>query len=245
MADTYTLIEKITVGAGGASSVTFTSIPQTYTDLVIKASVRGSNSIDYQYADMIFNSNTSNYSNRFLEGTGASAVSYTSATTSVQFPIGDGNTATASTFGNAEVYIPNYTGSANKSVSIDTVSENNATTARTVLGAGLWSNTSAITSIQLTATNSTSFLQYSTFYLYGVSSAAVDAPATGGDIIQFDGTYWYHTFLSSGTFTPKKNLTGRWRRRWRRNRRWWRSGRSSLYCYRNRWRRIIRISFVT
>ena len=40
MADTYTLISSVTVGAGGASSIDFTSIPATYTDLLVKFSLR-------------------------------------------------------------------------------------------------------------------------------------------------------------------------------------------------------------
>jgi hypothetical protein len=54
-------------------------------------------------------------------------------------------------------------------------------------------------------------LQYSTFYLYGVSklgtTPAIVPYATGGDTIMTDGTYWYHAFTSSGTFTPTKGLS--------------------------------------
>jgi hypothetical protein len=56
-----------------------------------------------------------------------------------------------------------------------------------------------------------SFVQYSTFYLYGVAALgttpAIVPYATGGDTIMTDGTYWYHTFVSSGTFTPAKALS--------------------------------------
>jgi len=76
---------------------------------------------------------------------------------------------TASTFGNGQVYIPNYAGSNNKSTSADTVSEDNATLAYSALTAGLWSNTAAITSITIAAV--TNFAQYSTAYLYGISNA--------------------------------------------------------------------------
>jgi hypothetical protein len=77
------------------------------------------------------------------------------------------------------------------------------------LTAGLWSLTNAITSIGFTCT--TNFSEYSTFYLYGVAklgtTPAIVPYATGGDTIMTDGTYWYHTFVSSGTFTPQKSLS--------------------------------------
>jgi hypothetical protein len=60
-------------------------------------------------------------------------------------------------------------------------------------------------------TGSTAFVQYSTFYLYGVAklgtTPAIVPYATGGDTIMTDGTYWYHAFTSSGTFTPAKGLS--------------------------------------
>jgi hypothetical protein len=60
-------------------------------------------------------------------------------------------------------------------------------------------------------TGNTYFVQYSTFYLYGVAALgttpAIVPYATGGDTIMTDGTYWYHTFVSSGTFTPAKAIS--------------------------------------
>jgi hypothetical protein len=122
----------------------------------------------------------------------------------------DPSSATASTFASADIYIPNYTSSDYKSISIDTVTEKNATDAYMRLTAGLWSNTAAITSIGLNCSASGNFVQYSTFYLYGVAklgtTPAIVPYATGGDTIMTDGTYWYHTFISSGTFTPAKAI---------------------------------------
>ena len=214
----YVLLEKITVGAAGASSVTFSGIPQTgYTDLVVKASVRSTSSYggaDSMVDDMqlIFNgSSVANYSSRRLAGDGSGTTSTTfSSVTSMQFFYIDGSGATASTFGNTEIYIPNYTSANYKSLSAETVGENNATKAYMNILAGLWSNTSAITSTTLSLVNG-SFAQYSTFYLYGVAklgtTPAIVPYATGGDTIMTDGTYWYHAFLSSGTFTPAKGLS--------------------------------------
>jgi hypothetical protein len=211
----YVLLEKIVVGAAGASSVTFNSIPQTgYTDLAIKCSVRGLVSALNVPLGVRFNGDSgANYRNLAIQGSGASAISY-SQTGQTSFNIGNGTgaTATANTFGSTDVYIPNYTSSNQKSISADDAMENNATTAYNTLTASLWSGTAAITSISIADySGSTSFGQYSTFYLYGVAklgtTPAIAPKATGGDTIMTDGTYWYHAFKSSGTFTPAQGLS--------------------------------------
>lgn len=113
-----------------------------------------------------FNGSTSSFTSRYIEGNGATA---SSATDTRYFGSVTGATTTASTFSNVSVYIPNYTSSNNKSYSIDSTVENNGTTAFAALIAGLWSNTAAINQITITlATGSTTFVQYSTFYLYGI-----------------------------------------------------------------------------
>jgi hypothetical protein len=168
---TYNKIASVTVGAGGASSIEFTSIPSTtYTDLVIKASTDNDAASVAGGIYVEFNGSTSNLSSRYLFGTGSAAGSATDNTVIFGYTSG---TVTASTFGSLEIYIPNYSGSSNKSVSMDSVFENNATEGRQALTAGLWSNTAAITSIKLrTVNNSTSaaanFVQHSTATLYGI-----------------------------------------------------------------------------
>jgi hypothetical protein len=207
--ETMVLLEKIVVPSAGASSVTFTSIPQSYTDLKIVVSARGSSSGTFENYILSVNGAQTNLSGRHLYGTGSAAGSgsYSSGDGSI-FSIP--NNVTANTFGSAEIYITNYSGSSNKSMSIDNVSENNATAGQQNMQAELWANTAAITSLTLAVSSSASFVQYSTFYLYGIAKQGVtptNAPAaTGGDSIVFDGTYWIHTFTSSGTFTPKKSL---------------------------------------
>jgi len=168
MATTYTLISSVTVGSGGTATISFTSIPQTYTDLMLVASTRtdrASNINDELY--VTFNSNTSSYSWRRLLGENSG--SSDSGSTRTVF-ITDASTSTASVFGSGSIYIPNYTGSTNKSYSIDSIQENNATNAARQLVAGLWSNTAAITQIDLTSSTSSNFVQYSTAYLYGISN---------------------------------------------------------------------------
>ena len=171
---TYTLIASTTVGSGGASSIDFTSIPATYTDLVLKVSGRGSVVAINGVVLLEINGLTSGYTARSLYGNGASAASDTnpySATNKLFAGENTGASSTASVFGSAEIYIPNYAGNTAKSVSSDSVSENNATTAYTVLAASLSSNTSAITSIKIYPYTSTTWVQYSTAYLYGIKSS--------------------------------------------------------------------------
>ena len=178
MANTYTLIASSTAGAGGTTAFDFTSIPSTYTDLLIKWSARQDLGAVAASDFIYINGSQTSYSGRWLEGNGASASSYSyTGNFTYANAEGDGASATANTFANAELYIPNYAGSSYKSMSSDSVMENNATTAYAVLGANLWSNTAAITrvTISTSATNVTGgaqkFVQYSTAYLYGVKSS--------------------------------------------------------------------------
>ena len=170
MPNTFELIASSTVGSGGAASIDFTSIPSTYTDLVLDVSLRTSQAVNANGCNLKFNGSTTSYSERALFGSGASAASLNDAGTSIFFWYIDGASSTASTFGNASMYIPNYAGSNYKSVSTDAVTENNGTTAYAFLNAGLWSNTAAINQITITAASGT-LIEYSTAYLYGVKNA--------------------------------------------------------------------------
>jgi len=166
MANTYTAIATVTVGSGGAASIDFSSIPATYTDLQLLVSIREETSAS-AVVFMKFNNTTANRSERYLQGNGSTAVSGTTAV--LQF-IACQPTDTANTFGNASIYIPNYAGSNYKSVSSDSVSENNATGAFSRLVAGLWSDTSAINQITIT-TDTGDVAQYSTATLYGIKNS--------------------------------------------------------------------------
>lgn len=210
MADNYVLLEKIVVGATAVASVTFNSIPQTgYTDLVIKTSPRRDSASGSGAMSIEFNGLSTNLSTRALVGTGTT--SQTDTYTFLRAGSVGNSTDTANTFESSEIYIPNYASSNYKSVLVDDVQENNTAGAFQNLISGLWASTAAITSIRLFPTSGANFVQYSSFSLYGVAKKNVTpviAPfATGGDVIQSDGTYWYHAFRSSGTFTPLKALS--------------------------------------
>ena len=167
MANTFIKIAAVTVGAGGASSIDFTSIPATYTDLIVKISARNTSSGDWFHLN--FNGSTANFSGRQLFGTGGGVFSYTKTDGTEAF-LNNNSSTTTSTFSNSEIYIPNYAGSTNKSFSIDSVTENNGTTAYAVLYAGRWSQTAAITSLTFTP-NANNLAQYSTATLYGIKNS--------------------------------------------------------------------------
>lgn len=167
MATTYEAIATVTVGSGGAATIQFTSIPATFTDLLIKLSGRTTHAALADSVYFTFNSSTSNFSSRILYGDGGSASQFTQARYAGSQ---SGSTATASTFASIDLYIPNYAGSNNKSYSVDAVTENNGSTAYAYLAAGLWSDTTAISGITLTP-NAGSFAQYSSATLYGIKNS--------------------------------------------------------------------------
>jgi hypothetical protein len=214
MPNNYVLLEKITVGSAGASSVTFNNIPQTgYTDLVVRMSTRSAAAVNGSAygMGMTINGVGTNRTYRRLEvwdGTNIGSDTNTNDMTAII----QGNSTTASTFNNVQIYFSNYTSNNNKTFSVEGVNENASTTGNDIyLLAGLWAQTAAITSLAFYDRNgSSNFLANSTFKLYGVAklntTPAIAPQATGGDTIMTDGTYWYHAFKASGTFTPTKAL---------------------------------------
>lgn len=170
MANTYTLIQSVTVGSAGATSIEFGSIPQTYTDLQILISLR-SNTGTGDDVLIRFNGLTTNLSSRTLYGTGSAAGSLSYPTGPALINYTAATSATASVFGNGSIYIPNYAGSTNKSISGDGVAENNATASVQMLAAGLWSSTAAITQINILPNAGSAWLQYSSASLYGIKNS--------------------------------------------------------------------------
>ena len=170
MANTMTLIASSTVGSGGAASIDFTSIPSTYTDLVLDFSVRSATSSTVDNINIGLNGSTSSFSGKGLTGDGAAASS-TTLPANRFYGLANGATGTSNTFSNCYFYFPNYTSSNYKSFSMDNVQENNTTTAYVRLTAGLWAITSAITSITMTTDSGSNFVQFSTAYLYGIKNS--------------------------------------------------------------------------
>ena len=155
------LIETVTVGAGGASSIEFTAIPQDGSDLICVFSERHSTDGNTR---LTFNGSGSGYDsiNLYGNGTSTSSGSYSGV---FIYANDQGPSTTANTFGSAQVYVSNYTSSAAKSVSVELVTENNATAANQYLIAGSWSGT-AITSLTVAA--STGFVEHTTASLFKI-----------------------------------------------------------------------------
>jgi hypothetical protein len=156
-----TLIASANANAGAVASLSFTSIPQTYTDLAVVLSLRGSASGNF--AEWQFNSSTTTFTGIVLRGDGSTAASLTRTNGG---NISNSSTYTANTFANAVMFIPNYTGSAAKNYYVDAGTETNSTGAEMNVQTGSWNGTAAITSLSFNFYGG-NLAQYSTAYLYG------------------------------------------------------------------------------
>lgn len=173
MPSTMTLINTISVGAGGVSSIDFTSIPSTYTDLYLKLSLRSSTANDRRILFARFNGVTSGYADKSIRGYNNGIASQTDNGGNNSIAVWDAPAAnaTSSIFSNIDIYVYNYTSSNSKSVLGDGAGENNsATLAITGLTTGLSNITSAISSISLFFDSGT-LVQYSTASLYGIKNS--------------------------------------------------------------------------
>jgi hypothetical protein len=175
MANTYVLISSNVLGSNTAT-VTFSSIPATYTDLLVRIGARGDTfAQSTETFTLRINSNSgANYSQtRMINAGGSGTVSYDANTTSLAIVRGmTASTATANIFGNVEIYIPSYTSTQNRPIYIQGGGENNDTSSFYNLAeAGLFRNTSAITTLLFAPNNSTNFLAGSSFYLYGIKNS--------------------------------------------------------------------------
>ena len=176
----YDSIATTTVGAGGASSIIFSSIPSTYTHLQIRGIAKwtyaGNTSPDSSVVSLRFNSDSgTNYAYHTLTGNGTSAFSYSG--TAVNKAICGYSTAInsysnyANMFGAQVIDILDYTNT-NKNTTIRTLSgvDVNTSGGNANLTSALWLNTAAITSIEIVP-DYPSWAQYTSFTLYGIKGA--------------------------------------------------------------------------
>lgn len=170
MPNTYTPIGSATVAAGGVASVTLSSIPQIYNDLLIKISSQSSTGSSLQYLTVSPNNSTSiSFKNIVNEGT-ATVSSYSSS----GYGGGLGNVITGATtgggvntFNNLEMYFPNYANTTfQKSYSVDSVTGNSQWG---WMAGNLYGTTSAITSIAVSAASG--LAANTTIYLYGIKNS--------------------------------------------------------------------------
>ena len=167
-----------TISNSTTNGIFFNNIPQTFTDIQIKFSVRSlvaaaNNTMFFYLTD---GGNNANYSETYVFGAGSSVGSARVGTNSIDYGTGifanPGNTTTATTFGSGDIYFPNYTVSGTKkSYIIDVISENNAATTGiyTELAAGLFHLTTPITGAGFYLQGNNFFAPNSTFTLYGIT----------------------------------------------------------------------------
>jgi hypothetical protein len=194
---TYTPIASQTL-ASTAASVTFSSIPQGYTDLVLV--VAGNNSSSTYSPYIQFNGDTStNYSITHLYGNGSTAASARASSTATAY-FG----SLGATQGNAIVQIQNYSNATTYKTALIRINDAGFRVYGSVM---LWRSTAAITSVTVFNESPGTFASGTTFSIYGIQVGDKAQKAQGGNIVTSDGTYVYHTFTSSGSFIPSQALT--------------------------------------
>lgn len=171
MASTFVLINSTTVASSGISTITFSSIPNTYKDLVIFASCRNSLSSRFD-ANLTFNSVTSSYRQLYAEGysTNVTYSSFANAAANYQPIYSNESGMTANYFACQQVYICNYNSTANKPI-LSYGADTNDSTSTFYIGVATGAFVgAAVTSLSLKVnTGGGDFAQQSTFHLYGIS----------------------------------------------------------------------------
>jgi hypothetical protein len=173
MATTYTLISSNTL-ASDTASVTFSSITNTYTDLVLKASIRTTASGANSQPAFVLNSNTGSiysFTRNMMSGSSTMGSSTFTGQNAGDLSYGNGDTSQSNTFSSLEIYIPSYTASRNKILFSIISQENSTTAALTTCASQLFRSTTAISSIQITDGSGNNLKSGSIFYLYGISNA--------------------------------------------------------------------------
>jgi hypothetical protein len=171
MPTTYTLIAS-SVLTSTTAIVTFSSIPANYTDLVVRASIRDASAGTINAGYYLFNNDNIGVAASYtqLTGNGSTAASsrFDSSFGAGYYDI-NGDSSTSNTFSSTEIYIPNYNATTNKPISVFSVVETNATTARIQVAAELYGTTAAITQLKLRPNSN--FGAGSSFYLYGIKNS--------------------------------------------------------------------------
>ena len=194
---TLTPISTQTLSANTAS-ITFSGIPQTYTDLVLVMNGGMNTTTGFALSVELNGDSSNSYSATHIFGNGSSASSGRYTNNPAMYL---GAPALNNLNGNFILQFENYSNvTTNKTV----LARTNAAANSVWASVGLWRNTAAITSIRLYP-ETASWLSGSTFTLYGIGAGS--PKAFGGDEVRTDGTYWYHIYRSSGVFAPVTNLS--------------------------------------
>ena len=164
------LIESKTLAIAQAS-IDFISIPQNYTDLVIKISGRASGSATRDDISITLNGDAgSNYFYRRLIGYDSNQISAdaNSGTPGQTRAVSmTANTATANTFSNTEIYFPNYTSTTSKSFNIESAAENNSSSSW-IMGVFSYRYTTTLPITSISFAPNSNFMAGSTISIYGI-----------------------------------------------------------------------------
>ena len=159
-----------TVGAGGAASVTFSSIPSGYTHLQIRAISRTTSTGVNAYLQFNSDASSSNYTLHQLYGDGSAAASYGSGTgafAGAYLFYGASSSQGANVFGGAVIDILDYSSTTKFKTGRSLNGFDNNGSGLIFLSSALWLNTAAITSITILP-QSANFAQFTQFALYGI-----------------------------------------------------------------------------
>lgn len=160
---TYTLIGENTLGTA-SNSITFSSIPATYTDLLLVLNIKAASGT---YPRIRVNSDSaSNYSSTLLRGDGSATLSRRQSNVS-QFDEFAYNTLSTTQFVPVIVNFNDYSNTATYKTFLARTSDAGQEVMASV---GLWRSTAAINSINIGTNNSVNFTAGSTFKLYGIEA---------------------------------------------------------------------------
>jgi hypothetical protein len=201
---TYTPIASITTESG-TSSVTFNNLPQNYQALRIIVNGRGVSGSGYSQLSARYNNDTSTlYSRIAMFGVGSGTGSSNKGANETGFYWGF-MTDPSSAIGLGVLEIDNYTSATANKTCIARWGYGNSGANLTQITVGTYRSTNPITSITIFNAEPTALSTGTTINIYGFEAGT--PKATGGNIVTTDGSYWYHTFTATGTFTPNQALT--------------------------------------
>lgn len=163
---TYTPLATTTLSSS-QSTVTFSSISGSYTDLILISAVAGLNSGGSAYSIQLNGDTSTNYSSTSILGNGSTATSARLSNSSVmQIGANDNGSGTG-----VETLVTHFMNYSNTSTNKTVLSRWAAGAVGTTAAVGLWRNTAAITSILIQTNGSKTFNSGSTFTLYGIQAA--------------------------------------------------------------------------
>jgi hypothetical protein len=172
MANTYSLISRITVGSTPSPGLTFINIPQTYTDLLIRFSVKGDGT-STPTAKLSINGSTLLVTGKGIEAYGSAGSGTTAASISNgAYVVYNSTSQTSNTFTSTDVYISSYANQLFKAIASESAMENNNTGQsdwRGLFGL-MYASTNPVTSVGLLTNAGVEFTQYSSASLYGIKA---------------------------------------------------------------------------